>query len=343
MDSLHHPLGGIGAHIARHAVEERCTESIHIGPGADIAILLVLFRRGKAGLQNGLGIVGNADTVIPHSAKVQQLHSAARQHHNVVRTDVPVNNARLVDPLQALHHRSEGIQHPFRAECTILLHIVLQRLTLEELHNDISSTILRKEVLNPDNLRYIAELCQTLGLPQKPLPVLFEYTVADVFTPGDHSCLGCVTHDKAIGIILFDGHRGLEELVKSHIGDTEAALAQHLTYKVLPLQHRTNGQLVRVILGALIKAAVLTERTAGLQIHAPHTPFLFHKTTLFRFICNDYITLFPPCNLFFEQINYVHRHNQSMIPHTQKEDPALLVRYPFASYVRVSRVLLSLQ
>ena len=267
---LHHPVGGIGRNFAGGAVEDVGAEGVNVSPGAQGTPALVLLDGSEAMLQNGLGglgqiLVGILAFHIPHRAEVQQLYASIGEDHDVVGTDVPVDDARLVHRDHGIHDGAQdpqGLLDPQAA--AVHVHVAPKVNALHILHDDVGGIVLLEKVSNVHNTRHIGQLCQGLGFAHKALSAALEQGTGLVFADGDLQRQPAVTGNEAVGVIFLNGHRGVQELIPAKIRDTEAALAQALADHILVVQHRAEGQLMGLVLCVFVEAAVLADGGLGL-------------------------------------------------------------------------------
>ena len=139
--------------------------------------------------------------------------------------------------------------------------------TLDILHDDVGGIVGLKEVAHMHHFRHTGQSRQGLGLPDEPLPGVPEELALLVFVSGKGKGVPAVPVYETAGIKLLDGHGNVQPVVPSYVGDAEAALAQHLTHHVLSLQQRAAGQLMGLVSGVFVVAAVLADRAGGFDVH----------------------------------------------------------------------------
>ena len=283
--SVQDPLGGLHGHPAREAVEERAAEGIDVGPGAQIALALVLLDRGEAVLQDRLGglevpLAGPGVLDLPDRAEVQQLRAAHGMEDDVVGADVPVDHAGLVDLGQGVDHRiqePEGLLggQPAAPEC----HELLKTGALHIFHDDVGGAVGLEEALDADDRRHALESGQGLGLPEEPLQAGPEGDRSVLGGGEDAGAVGPVPGDQGGGIELLHRHLHIQIPVPAEIGDAEATLAQGPSDHILVPEQSAHAQLVGLVIAARVPAAPGTD--APLQgLHTAvakpirHVPFL---------------------------------------------------------------------
>ena len=194
------------------------------------------------------------------AAKVYQLQAPVLQHHDIIRADIPVENAAVMQMLQGLDNRPHllqnlGIIQPAAAA----LHILLQCLSLQVLQHHVGSIILMEEILHPDNARQVIKLCQQPGLLDKLIPVDLVHLHGGRigYRPGEHRSLPTGPEHMALNKELLYCLHALEHHVEGNIGNAEAAGAQHSSGQIPAMQDRKRRQRKsRPLIGFRMKAAV---------------------------------------------------------------------------------------
>ena len=157
---LHHPVGGIGRNFAGGAVEDVGAEGVNVRPGAQGTPALILLDGGEAMLQNGLGGLGQIllrvlALHVAHSAEVQELDTAVGEDHDVVGTDVPVDDTRLVHRDHGFHDGAQDLQGLLNAKtAAVHVHVAPQVNALDVLHDNVGSIMLHEKVTNVHNTRH---------------------------------------------------------------------------------------------------------------------------------------------------------------------------------------------
>ena len=282
LDVLQHPFHSLGRDPACEAVVYRGAHGVFIGPGAQTAPALVLLRGSEAVLQDRLRGVGHILSGfrpfhIANGAEIQQLRAASGVEHDVVGADVPMDQLRLMDHLQGLHHRAEDPEGLLGGQPAALPgHIGSQVRSLDVLHDDVGSAVLLEEAVYTYHLRHIPEPCQGLGLPKEPL-------FADVVI-GEHLLRGAVDRgadgafpgDHGVGIELLDRHRHVQIVIPAQIGDAETALAQSPADDILATKPGPHRQLVDLIILSHGPSAFFADSILR-RTHTAGTAVLFHS------------------------------------------------------------------
>ena len=108
---------------------------------------------------------------------------------------------------------------------------------------------------------------------------------------------------KSVRIEFFDRHNDLEIQIDANIGDTKAALADHLSHQILSREDRKRLQLVRF---RRHMTEIIT--TAGADAHAL-TAFKLVHTSRTQFINIHTIPLYPI--IYFNLSRYRSTHSQT--------------------------------
>ena len=111
-------------------------------------------------LQNGFGGLGQIlfsvfAFHIPHRTEVQQLHASIGEDHDVVGTDIPVDDTRLVHCDHGIHDGVQDLQGLLNAQAAAMhIHVAPKVNTLQILHNDVGGIVLQEKVTNVHNTRH---------------------------------------------------------------------------------------------------------------------------------------------------------------------------------------------
>ena len=280
--SLRDPGQGLRRDPACEAVPKGGAEGIDIGPGAQLALVLILLEGGEAVLDHGLG--GVAVAAVPGGTEVQEPGPAVGEDHDIVRADVPVDDVRLMDILQGLHDGLQQLQQLLRLHGAGAADPLRQGLAMEVLHDDIGGIVLLEAAADMDHRRLILEFGQGPGFPQEPgltggilLPDLGGIA-------SDIAGHRMVTGDHKAGVVLLDRHRGLQIGIPAQVSDAKAALAQHPAHHILAPEHRAHGELMRLVVLIRRPAAVLTEGSVGHGHTAGASPLLHVFPLFFGFL-----------------------------------------------------------
>jgi hypothetical protein len=113
-------------------------------------------------LGQGLGGVFKA-----RDAEVGHLYAAVPEDHHVLGLDVPVDDAPAVGVAEASHDLGDEVQGLPPVQLAPLLHILLQRDAVDELHNDIFRVPSPAHVVDRHDVG-VGQLGHGLGLRVKP-------------------------------------------------------------------------------------------------------------------------------------------------------------------------------
>ena len=160
---LYHAVGGGGGQDAGAAVVDRGGHGVNVRPWTDLPRLTVLLHGAEPMLGHHLGglhiAVLSLNVQILCRAQVQQDKLAVTLHHDVVRADVPVNDAVLMDFRQRLHDGRHQADAGAVIHGASPLQFFQQGLALDEVHDDVGGLILDENGLDPDDTGNTAQLC----------------------------------------------------------------------------------------------------------------------------------------------------------------------------------------
>lgn len=101
--------------------------------------------RSSSGLLRG-NIMNGAKCLLRHSlrgirkagnAEIGDLYTPVPQDHDVLRLDIPVNNAPAVGVTETAHDLRNEMQRLTPVQLAPLFHILLQRDAIDEFHHDV--------------------------------------------------------------------------------------------------------------------------------------------------------------------------------------------------------------
>ena len=135
----------------------------------------------------------------------------------------------------------------------MLLQIVLEAGALDIIHNEVGRVVLFEVAVHTHNVGVADELRQGFGLVEKTL-----FPVKEVLLPLARVGRNRVTvraGGHSIGEILLDGHQNTGLMVLGNIGDAKAALAQHPSENIAPVEYsawrQRHGKLARLGAGVV--------------------------------------------------------------------------------------------
>ena len=105
-------------------------------------------------------------------AEIGNLYGAVRQNHNILRLNVPVNNALIVRVLKTLKYLNCKMHRVLPPETALVLYIFLKGYTVDIFHNDILNQIAEAYVVNLYDIR-VRKHCDRLGFVFKAAHKLF--------------------------------------------------------------------------------------------------------------------------------------------------------------------------
>ena len=281
-------VGGGGRENAGAAIVNRGGHGVNVRPRADLSALAVLLNGAESVLGHHLGgldaAVISLNVQILRRAKIQQNQLAVRPHHDVVRADVPVDNAVLMDFCQCLHDGGHEFDAAVKVHGAVLLQFFQEGLALDEVHDDVGRFVLDENRFHPHDAGNAPKLCHFPGFLQETVEAFLSAGFSHHGAAPHH---GGVTvpadHAGAHGIVFLDGNLLLQQQVKANVGDAKTALTQHFAHEVLSLQNRSRfqgeGLRVRAAVGAsAFRADGFSRRQRVHTFHASayfHIPFLF--------------------------------------------------------------------
>ena len=260
------PLHGAGRDPAREAVIHRGAQGVHICPRA-LAMPGILLLRRKPVLQHRRHGVPALD--VPGTAEVHQLDLAAFQDHQIIRTDVPVDDSRRVHGLHAPQHRLQHLQQPLGRNPALLGRQFLQRTALQELHHDVGRIVLREIVQHLHDFRDLIQPGHGAGLLKELIPSLLIQILIGLGVAGDVQRHGGLTLDEGGGEIFLDGHPPLQIGVHPQVCDSKAALSQSAAHRIPPVEQAPRREMVA---GRLVRIGSFPAAGAGpLRRRGMHT------------------------------------------------------------------------
>ena len=163
-----------GKHIHRFFSREteihRAAHPVDVRPASQNPPLITLLRCGKIGFKNhGMGRLHIAE--FSGSAEIQKLKSAVRHEHQVVRADVPVNDACIVHTLHGLHDRAEAPDDLFHCPASIFWDQFAQGNAVQVFHHDIGCRICLKVVQNRNDRLIRCKIMERPRFLQKTIQI----------------------------------------------------------------------------------------------------------------------------------------------------------------------------
>ena len=271
------PVNGIGRKAASEGVVESGPQGVHIGIGPLPAMAGILFPGSVAVLEDHIQAAALVTQAVAGSAEIQQLNSTIVGNIDIVRGHVPMDNAFGV-------HRSQGSNDRFKdalglrpREAAMLLQVVLEAGALDVIHNEVGRVVLFEVAMHTHDVGVADELRQSFGLVEKTL-----FPIEEVLLPLAGIGRNRVTvraGGHSVREILLDSHQTAGLMVLGNVGDAEAALAQHLSENVAPVEYSARRQRhgILVCLGAGFVSAGRTNSRPirhGLEtvVAVPHPP-----------------------------------------------------------------------
>jgi hypothetical protein len=160
---VEHAVEGAGRRCAGDGVIERGRQAVDVGPRSLLGRRHLLaggiarredcrHRRGAAGHRRARG------------AEVDQRRLACRVEQDVGGLDVAMQEAGVVDLLQAVEQRPQDALDGGRRQRAGLLQAALQGLALEELHDDVGGAVGLEEIEHPHDARRVLQAGERAAL-----------------------------------------------------------------------------------------------------------------------------------------------------------------------------------
>ena len=281
-------VGGGGRENAGAAIVNRGGHGVNIRPRADLSALAVLLNGAESVLGHHLGgldaAVVSLNVQVLRRAQIQQNQLAVRPHHDVVRADVPVDNAVLMDFCQCLHDGGHEFDAAVKVHGAVLLQFFQEGLALDEVHDDVGCFVLDENRFHPHDAGNAPKLCHFPGFLQETVEAFLSAGFSHHGAAPHHGGVPLpADHTGAHGIVFLDSDLLLQQQVKADVGDAKTALTQHFAHEVLSLQNRSRfqgeGLRVRAAVGAsAFRADGFSRRQ---RVHTFHTSAYFHIPFLF--------------------------------------------------------------
>ena len=204
--------------VAREHLIEHDTEGIQVAARVGIEALGLLGRdivHGADGLTAALFM----DILERGDAEISDLDHVVVRNHDVLRFDVPVDDAMGVRVLQCLADLRGVVQRLDGAEYTMLRHALLERLAFDKLHDDILRLPAVADIVDRDDIR-LREHGDRVRLR---LEAVFQLSVRRHFIAQD-----------------LDGDIAVQLVAHGLVNDRHAAAADDLQDLVAVVEHLTD-------------------------------------------------------------------------------------------------------
>ena len=238
----------------------------------------ILLRRGIAWFQNDRKALAVSGRGITRRPEVQQLYLAVLSDENVVRRDVPVDDALLVDSLQ----RSQNGQNEFYGFLVgqlpaVFCQILFQRHAVQIFHDNVRRQILRKAVQYPHDTGHVLKFCQPLCFIQKLLQTGHKLRVTFTIVNCDGE-IAWNTGGILTGHIFLDGNFLHELVIPRDISDAEATEANGATNGIPVMQQAARFDMIGLFCGrSFYVAAKWAHRiVCRVCLHTSHASSLLH-------------------------------------------------------------------
>ena len=217
LDGHRHGAVTLKGQAAREHLIEHDAGRVDIGPGVDMLAPGLLGRNVMHGaqgiLRQGLsGILQAGDTEIGH------LYTAVPQDHDILRLNIPVDDAAAMGMLQGAHDLHDEVQGLPPIHLTPALHVLLEGDAVDELHNDVLRVAAGGNIIHGHDIGVGKLRHRTALIPEAAADLLVFRHVGLEDLYGDH------TVEPVAFCLIHIGHAaGADEL------DDLIAVIQHFT------------------------------------------------------------------------------------------------------------------
>ncbi|MPM92869.1 hypothetical protein SDC9_140005 [bioreactor metagenome] len=200
--------------VCKHLIEHHaCGIDVGTGVGSVAAGLLRGdIVNGTKGLlrQRLSGVLKARDAEIGH------LHTAVPQNHDILRLDVPVDDAPAVGVGKAPHDLGDEVQRLPPVQLSPFLHVLLQGDAVDELHDDIFHVVALGHIVHRDDIG-VGQHGDRLGFRMEPAA---EFLVL-----------------RQIALQNFDRHQPVEAMTLGFVDDGHAAGTDPFQNLIAIIQH----------------------------------------------------------------------------------------------------------
>ena len=209
------PLKGqaAGEHLIQHHAG-----GIDVAAGVGAVPAGLLRRDVVDGAQSLLG-QGLGGVLQAGDAEVGYLHAAVPQHHHVLGLDIPVDDAPAVGVAEAPHDLCNEVQRLPPVQLPPLLHVLLQRDAVDQLHDDILDIAALGHVVHRYDVG-VRQLGDCLGFCVEP--------AAEVLVLGQ------------VALENLDGHQAVQPVALGLVHNRHAPGADTLQNLIAVVQHFSN-------------------------------------------------------------------------------------------------------
>ena len=238
--------GVLGRGAAEHEVDRRC-DAVDIAGRRDIPIAAVLFFRCISPLDDhryALGSQRIADRAASRP-EIEQLHLARFGHIDVVRRDVPVDDAFLVHLFQRVQQWDHDRSHLIAGQLSFAAHAFLHGLSFHIFHHEIGRAVFRKAVIDRDDAFFGVEHRQPPRFFREVLPPLLKQGAALIRIDG-HRALGVDAGGEVHRQIFLDRYLLTQKGIPANVGNAKTSIAQHVPNIETIVEQRSGQQLIRL-------------------------------------------------------------------------------------------------
>ena len=255
-----HTLDGFLRNLACDAEIDGCRHRIDIGPYALVSVCMILLNRCISLLCNNH--VTEACVCLNFcTTKIQKLQGTVSENHDIIRTDISVENSMLMEILKRWHNRiqfgSHFIDVQFSALC---FYIFLKVDSIQIFQYHVNGIILIEEIIHFYNSGKIIQMCDNLCFSFELFTIQTVVLLLRVSRTGadrDGSRGTVISVHISLYKKFLDCHNTFQHHVHGDISNSKSTFSQNFSYKISSIQHCIRCQNIwRHHIGTLIKMAV---------------------------------------------------------------------------------------
>ena len=142
------PLQGAQRHLTRQSIIHGCANRVHIGPWPLLSVGLILFNGCKPLLYDDRQRLRCLHDGIARRAEVQKLDRTIREVHDIIRCNIAVDIAVLMEKFQRQNSRDHALQQLFFIHYAELRNVLLHGNPFQMLHHDVCCTVLFQDIVD---------------------------------------------------------------------------------------------------------------------------------------------------------------------------------------------------
>jgi hypothetical protein len=221
---VEHAVEGAGRRLAGDGVIERGRETVDVGPRALLGRGHLLCG-GIARREDGGERHAAARHRGPRGAEIDQGRIARIIEQDIGRLDVAMQKACIMNLLKTVEQRPQNTIDVFRAELAEARYARLERLAVQQLHDDVGGAVGLEEVEDLHDRRHAVQARQRTAFGDETLAPPAEI-VGHLGGTRQHRGAVLANRQRRRQVFL-DRHLAAELDVARAVGNAEAALAQH--------------------------------------------------------------------------------------------------------------------